>query len=165
MDIINSDYLRFNNLYIGPDGTYGGLGTYSSSWGFICGTAIINGTYSGFSTERGYSASYVFNPRVFAMSTNTTYTPGTNSICYISKSNTSNLNLNIATPSFDGTYIIFKRTDTNAGYVQLQPTSTQTNIVPRGISATAAVTFFRLNGSSLPTSIKLVYFRKTWYEV
>lgn len=171
MDIENSEYLRFNNLYIGPDGIYGGVGTYSTSWGFISGTAIINGTFSGASQNIGYSASFVFYPRVLSMGINTTYTPGTNSIVYVNKTTGTNLTLTIATPSLsttstgnDGCYVIIKRTDTNAGNLTLQPSSS-VSIVPRGTSVASASNTYILNGNSSPTSIKMVYYQRTWYEV
>ena len=93
----NSDYIRFNNLWIGPDGK-SGIGTYSNKFDFVSGSVSSNVPFST-GGAYGFSASFVFLPRVISMSGNITYNTGTNSIVYISKTNTSNLILTIATPS------------------------------------------------------------------
>jgi hypothetical protein len=162
MDFYNEDYLKFNSLFISSDGRSAGIGTYSNSLGFICGSVSVGLTTS---TSGGASASFVYAPRTISMSGNTTYNPGTNSICYINKTNTSNLLLTIATPSNDGIYLILRRIDTNTGTVTIQPSSTQTNILERGSSSSFATFSVRLNGTSSPVSMKLVYLSKTWYEI
>jgi len=105
MNFYNEDYLKFNSLYISSDGRSAGIGTYSNSLGFMCGSVSVGLTTS---TSAGASASFVYAPRTISMSGNTTYNPGTNSICYINKTNTSNLILTIATPSNDGIYLILR---------------------------------------------------------
>ncbi len=165
MDISNQDYLLFNSLYISASGLNAGIGTYSTNWGFISGSVSLNNATFSLSTSAGLSASFVFDKRDLSFAANTTYNPGTNSFCYISKSGTSNLNLTVATPSLDGTYVIFKRTDTNAGYVQIQPSSTQTQMMLRGATVGSISTYIRLNGTSIPTSVKLIYLNKMWYEI
>ena len=162
MDFYNVDYLKFNSLYISSDGQRGGIGKYSSSWSFICGSVSAGLTTS---TGGGVSASFVYNPRTISMSGNTTYNPGTNSICYINKTNTSNLLLSIATPSNDGIYLILRRVDTNTGTVTIAPSSTQTQILERGFSSSNATASVRLNSTASPVSIKLVYLSKIWYEI
>lgn len=162
MDFYNEQYLKFNSLYISANGTYGGIGTYSSSWGFICGSVSAGLTTS---TSGGVSASFVYNPYVISMATNTTFYPGTTSICYINKSNTSNLLLSVATPSNDGIYLILRVISATSGTVTIQPTSTETKILERGFSSSNATASVRLNGLSSPTSMKLVYLQKCWYEL
>ena len=111
MDFYNEDYLKFNSLYISSDGRSAGIGTYSNSLGFICGSVSVGrlgNTASYITTSAGASASFVYGPRTISMSGNTTYIPGTNSICYINKTNTSNLILTIATPSQNGIYLILR---------------------------------------------------------
>jgi hypothetical protein len=170
----NSDYIRFNNLWIGPDGK-SGIGTYSTKFDFVSGSVSSNVPFST-AGAWGFSASFVYLPRVISMSGNITYNTGTNSIVYISKTNASNLILTIATPSvtfadglqqnpIQGFSIIFRRTDTNAGYVEIKPSSTTTLITPRGASVSQAVGFYRLNGTSTPTSIRMVYIDNAWYEI
>lgn len=161
MDFYNEEYLRFNSLYISADGQSAGIGTYSTSWGFICGSISAGLTTS----TSGVSASFVYNPRVITMSGNTTYIPGTNSICYINKTNTSNLLLSIATPSVDGIYLILRVISATSGTVTIQPSSTQTQILERGFSSSNATASVRLNGTSAPTSMKMVYLSKIWYEI
>ena len=161
MNFYNEDYLKFNSLYISADGQSAGIGTYSTSWGFICGSISAGLTTSTY----GVSASFVYAPRTISMSGNTTYIPGTNSICYINKTNTSNLLLTIATPSNDGIYLILRVISTASGTVTIQPSSTQTNILERGSSSSFATFSVRLNGTSAPTSMKIVYYSKTWYEI
>lgn len=165
MDISNQDYLQFNSLYISSSGLNAGIGTYSTNWGFISGSVSLNNATFSLSTNAGLSASFVFDKRDLAFGASINYSPGTNSFCYISKSSTSNLNLTVATPSIDGTYIIFKRTDTNAGYVQIQPSSTQTQMILRGATVGSTSLYVRLNGTSIPTSVKLIYLNKIWYEI
>jgi hypothetical protein len=162
MDFYNEDYLKFNSLYISSDGRSAGIGTYSNSLGFMCGSVSVGLTTS---TSAGASASFVYAPRTISMSGNTTYNPGTNSICYINKTNTSNLILTIATPSNDGIYLILRVISATSGTVTIQPSSTQTNILERGSSSSNATASVRLNGTSAPTSIKIVYYSKTWYEI
>ncbi len=162
MNFNNQDYLKFNSLYISSNGRSGGIGTYSNSWGFICGSVSVSLTSS---TAGGVSASFVYAPRTISMSGNTTYNPGTNSICYINKTNTSNLLLTIATPSNDGFYLILRVISATSGTVTIQPSSTQTQILERGSSSSFATASVRLNGLSSPTSIKMVYLSKMWYEI
>ena len=169
----NSDYIKFNNLWIGPNGE-SGVGTYSTKYSFIAGSVSSNGVFNT-GGAWGFSASYVFEPRVISISGNTTYFPGTNSIVYISKTNNTNLILIIATPSvpfltgpstpYDGISVIFRRIDANLGYVEIRPSSTTTRITPRGASVSQAVQFYRLNGASSPTSIRMVYIDNAWYEI
>lgn len=161
MDFYNEEYLRFNSLYISADGQSAGIGTYSTSWGFICGSISAGLTTSTY----GVSASFVYAPRTISMSGNTTYIPGTNSICYINKTNTSNLLLSIATPSVDGIYLILRVISATSGTVTIQPSSTQTQILERGFSSSNATASVRLSGTSAPTSIKMVYLSKIWYEI
>ena len=168
MDFYNEDYLKFNSLYISSDGRSAGIGTYSNSLGFICGSVSVGqlgNTASSITTSAGASASFVYGPRTISMSGNTTYIPGTNSICYINKTNTSNLSLTIATPSQNGIYLILRVISATSGTVTIQPSSTQTNILERGFSSSNATASVRLNGTSAPTSIKIVYYSKTWYEI
>jgi hypothetical protein len=162
MDFYNEDYLKFNSLYISSSGFGGGIGTYSSSWTFICGSVSAGLTTS---TNAGVSASFVYTPRTINISGNTTYIPGTNSICYINKTNTSNLLLSIATPSNDGIYLILRVISATSGTVTIQPSSTQTQIIERGASVSNATASVRLSGLSSPTSIKMVYLSKMWYEI
>lgn len=169
----NSDYIKFNNLWIGPNGE-SGIGTYSTKYSFVAGSVSSNGVFNS-GGAWGFSASYVFESRVISISGNTTYFPGTNSIVYISKSNTSNLTLTIATPSvpfltgsitpYDGISVIFRRIDTNAGYVELRTSSAATLITLRGASVSGATQGYRLNGTSTPVSIRMVYIDKAWYEI
>jgi hypothetical protein len=164
MDIKNEDYILFNNFYFSGNGINSGVGTYSSQRAFVSGSVSCNATFS-VGGSLTYSAAFVFDLRRISMAANTNYTPGTNSICYISKSGTSNLDFTIATPSYDGTYLILKRTDTNAGYVAVRTSSGQSNLLPYGQSVINATQSIRLNSTTAPTSIKLVYVEKTWYQI
>ncbi len=161
MDFDNSDYLRFNSLYISSNGRSGGIGTYSNLWGFVCGSVSAGLTTS----TAGASGSFVYAPRTISISSNTTYNPGTNSICYIDKTNTSNLLFTIATPSNDGIYLILRVISTQSGTVTIQPSSAQTTILERGASVSNATASVRLSGNSSPTSLKIVYYSKIWYEI
>ncbi len=162
MDFFNQDYLKFNSLFISPDGNEAGIGTYSNSWTFICGSVSAGLTTS---TAGGVSASFVYAPRTISMSGNVTYIPGTNSICYINKTNTSNLLFTVATPSNDGIYLILRVISATSGTVTVQPSSTQTQILERGSSVSNATASVRLSGTTAPTSIKMVYLSKMWYEI
>jgi hypothetical protein len=160
MDINSGgDFARFNNLFVSPNGFNVGIGTYSNNWSFICGSASIFGTMS----FGGCSASFVFEPRTITLSSNTNYTTGTNSVVYLTKSVATSYTLTIATPSFSGQYIIFRRIDTQTGNITLQTSSSGSNFLRKGATVSGFSTSFILASPTFST--KLIYIGNTWYEI
>lgn len=171
MNIDNNEYIELNGLWIGPDGK-SGIGTYSTKYDFVCGSVSSNYIFST-GGAWGFSASYVFLPRLISISSNTTYNPGTNSIVYIDKTNTSNLTLTLATPSvpgytttpsqMDGFVLHLRRIDSNTGYVDIRPSSQPaTKILPRGTASAAIAVRLDL---STTYQLRLVYINQQWYEI